>query len=261
MKVLKQMEVIAQYFERLKLSFSLSKFEFSLKYRRYTIGPLWLTITMCFYTTVVSLVYSKLFGLDNYDFIAYIVTGLVFWFFINATILDCSMSLVSNEGLIKNYPIDVRNYSLIAVFKNAIVLLYYIPVVVIALLFRGFPSFSELILSLLGLGLVILNLMFIGLLLSLLVARFRDFEHLLSSIMQITFLLTPILWEKAFIGDYYWIADLNIFFHFIEVVRAPLIGESFAFFSYLFLVLNAIIGWLLCSLIFTRLKDRIVFWL
>lgn len=248
-------------YENIKISHALALFEFSLRYKKYRLGPFWLTITMLFYTGAVSLVYSQLFGLENADFIAYVTVGLVVWFYINSTIIDCSLAIISNEGLIKNYRIGIWHYTTVACIKNLLVLFFYLPVALVSLFFTGFPSFLDLVFCLLGLALVVINLLWSGFLLSMLVAKIKDFEHLTASIMQITFLLTPILWDKQFIVDYHLIVDLNIFFHLVEVVRSPLLGNGIPAISLFFLLSSAGIGWALTLFLFYRLKNRIVFWI
>ena len=80
----------------------------------------------------------------------------------------------------------------------------------------------------LGLLLIGLNAVWVGLLLGLLCARFRDIPPMITNLVQVALFLTPIMWKKEMLGRYEWThADLNPFHHFIEIVRAPLLGQAF----------------------------------
>ena len=56
---------------------------------------------------------------------------------------------------------------------------------------------------------------------------------IIANIMQVSFFLTPIFWDASQLtGRKSIIADLNIFYHFLEVARAPFFGESATFTNY-----------------------------
>ena len=56
-------------------------------------------------------------------------------------------------------------------------------------------------------------------------ARFRDITQLVATVMQILFFLTPIFWVPGASLSRPIVLDLNPFYHLIEIVRKPLMGE------------------------------------
>jgi ABC-type polysaccharide/polyol phosphate export permease len=75
------------------------------------------------------------------------------------------------------------------------------------------------------------------------------------------FFLTPIIWHPALMPGRHRVIDWNPIYHFIEVVRAPLLAQSPATASWITVALVTIIGWSLTALVVTRLRRRIPYWL
>ena len=57
-------------------------------------------------------------------------------------------------------------------------------------------------------------------------ARFRDFPQIITSLIQVVFYVTPILWQPSQLGSKrYVLVDFNPVYYFIEIVRSPLMGH------------------------------------
>ena len=76
-----------------------------------------------------------------------------------------------------------------------------------------------------GLLLVLLNGAAVTLLIGMVSARFRDIPQLINSIVQIVFFVTPIMWKPELLRTRSYIAEFNPFYHLVEIVRAPLLGQ------------------------------------
>jgi ABC-type polysaccharide/polyol phosphate export permease len=61
-------------------------------------------------------------------------------------------------------------------------------------------------------------------------ARFRDVSHLATSLMQVLFYVTPIIWPAELLRErgIGHVIDLNPFYHILEVVRHPLLSSAHA---------------------------------
>ena len=90
-------------------------------------------------------------------------------------------------------------------------------------------------------------------------ARFRDIPPIIQSIMQMMFLLTPILWRPEQIPGRQLVYILNPFYYLIEIIWAPLQGIA----PSLFTVVSAMtaVGFVVSLLFFSRFRNRIVYWL
>ena len=92
-------------------------------------------------------------------------------------------------------------------------------------------------------------------------ARFRDIPQLINSVVQIIFFVTPIMWKPELLGRRAYIADLNPFYHLLEIVRAPLLGHVPSLLNYLAVLLITAINLGLAGLVFTRFRSRIAYWI
>lgn len=231
------------------------------RYRRSTLGPFWMTLTMAILIGSLGLLYGKLFRMKLDEYMPYLTLGFVFWALISAIILESCNVFMEAERLIKQLRLPISLYvyrviwrCLIVFFHNFVV---YIPV---ALIFKVVPSvYFFLIVP--GLLLVALTGAWVGLLLGLFCTRFRDLPPLVGSVTQLIFFLTPILWPKAQLGSNGWLAELNPFYHYIELVRAPLLGYRPSHIDWAVAVAITGLGWLLALAVFGRFKRRIVYWL
>jgi lipopolysaccharide transport system permease protein len=79
--------------------------------------------------------------------------------------------------------------------------------------------------------------------------------------VQILFFSTPIMYPVDALGDAAIIAHANPVHHFIELVRAPLLGKVPASGSWLVALGTIGAGFLLALLLFRRVERRIVYWL
>ena len=111
-------------------------------------------------------------------------------------------------------------------------------------------------------GFVILaaNGMFAATYLGVISARFRDVPQITASLVQIAFFVTPIMWKPEFLGNRQLVAELNPFFHLMEIVRAPLLGKIPTPDNYIAVTLITTVNLLLAGFFFARYRARISFW-
>lgn len=158
------------------------------------------------------------------------------------------------------------DYSILAyalVWRNLIVFMHNIVIYfVVAMIFISDALRPLVLLSIPGLLIVMINGIWISLLLGMMCLRFRDVQQLVTSVIQIAMLVTPIFWpESSLQGKARLIfVTFNPLFHFIDIVRAPLIGHTPQFQSYLIVVAVTIVGWIVTYVIFNRFRKRIAFW-
>ena len=108
--------------------------------------------------------------------------------------------------------------------------------------------------------LLCLNGIWAGLLLGIVSARFRDVPPVVSSIVRICFFVTPIIWMPELVPARALVLEANPFFHLVEVVRAPLLGQAPGLESWIAVLLITCAGWLVTFAFFRRYRRRIAYW-
>ena len=195
------------------------------RYRRSVLGPFWLTISMGVLVGALGTLYGALLKVGIADYVPFLAFGFIIWTLISGVITDGCSAFISAESIIKQVglPLSVHVYRL--VWRHLVIFFHNAAIfVVVAAVFAIWPGWAGL-LALPGLVLLCLNGIWVGLLLGIISARFRDVPPIVASIVRILFFVTPIIWMPELMPGRALVLDFNPFFHFVEVVRAPLLGQ------------------------------------
>ena len=231
------------------------------RYRRSKLGPFWLTISMGVLVGALGVLYAGLFDIDVAVYLPFIAIGFVIWGLISGLITDGCTAFINAESIVKqvNLPLSVHVYRV--VWRTVIIFAHNAVIfVVVALLFSIRPGWSGL-LALPGMALLCVNGVWVGLLLGLLSARYRDVPQIVASFVQVTFFLTPIIWQPELLPGRALVLHLNPFFHFVELVRGPVLGRAPELVSWLAAAGVTIVGWLTTLALYCRYRWRIAYWL
>ncbi len=91
-------------------------------------------------------------------------------------------------------------------------------------------------------------------------ARKRRKNSAVTSLLQIAFFLTPIIWKPDLLGQRAGIVDLNPFYHFVQMIRAPLLGQAPDALTWGMTLGVTAAGWFVTFLFFRRFRARISYW-
>ncbi len=230
------------------------------RYRRSYLGPFWMTISMSVLVGALGFIYSHLFHTRIETYLPFLTLGFVIWGLISACVKESCQAFFEHESLIKQMKVPFSTYVLCVVWRNFVVLLHTIVIFVPFSLYFGRWLQPVAVLAVPGLMLLVLNLVWVGLVLAILNTRFRDVSQIVETILQIAIFATPIMWPASALGEYEFVAKMNPIFHWIELVRAPLLGESPSPSSWIVAIALLGSGTLLAMLLFRRVERRIVYW-
>jgi len=231
------------------------------RYRRSVLGPFWITLSTAIFISFLGLIYSRLFGIDVATYLPYLAIGYIIWIFISSTTTECCSAFHENQNIILQRKLPFSIYIFKNLWRNNIVLAHNIILVVaIYLIFKINPG-ARVLLALPGFFVLCLNQLWLGIVLAILNTRFRDVVQIVTSIVQITLFATPILWPISRIGNARLIADINPVYHFIQLIRAPLLGELPEALSWIVALSTVTLGILCAIWLLNRTSKRIVYWL
>jgi lipopolysaccharide transport system permease protein len=232
-----------------------------LRYRRSILGPWWLTASTAVTIGVLGGLWSQIFQLDIKEYLPYYAIGHVVWIWFSSQINDACAGFTQFEHIIKHTRLPYPTYLLRLFIRNTLVLAHNAVVVLAVVFLCGTGLHAASWLSLVGLGLVAVVCVLLSIVIAISCARYRDLPPIVASLLQVLFFLTPILWQPGALRSFAWVAEMNPLFHWIELIRQPLLGHVPAALSYLwaggsigFLALFAL--WLL-----GRQCDRIAYWM
>jgi ABC-type polysaccharide/polyol phosphate export permease len=230
------------------------------RYRRSTLGPFWITLSMALFIGLLGVIYSRIFHTEVETYLPFLTVGYVTWGFISQVITESCGSFQEGERLIKQIRLPYGLYVFRVVWRNFIIFLHTMAIFIpVALLFRVSLGLSVL-LVVPALVLLLANLTWVAMTLAILAARFRDITQIVATMTQIMLFATPIMWPVSTLGGATWIAEVNPLYHLIELLRAPLLGSAPAPLSWAVTIGMLVIGSALALLLLNRASKRIVFW-
>ncbi|MEZ0363497.1 ABC transporter permease [Mycobacterium sp. pUA109] len=252
-------------FQRRELWLHLGWQDIKQRYRRSVLGPFWITIATG--TTAVAMggLYSKLFHLQLAEHLPYVTLGLIIWNLINAAILEGADVFVANEGLIKQLPTPLSVHVYRLVWRQIILFAHNIVIyLVIAAIYPKPWSWADL-LVVPALALIVLNCVWVALCFGILATRYRDIGPLLGSVVQLLFFMTPIIWNDATLHQQNaqrWakIVELNPLLHYLDIVRAPLLGAHQELRHWLVVLALTVIGWVFAAFAMRQYRARVPYW-
>lgn len=241
---------------------TLALFDIKQRYRRSTLGPLWITLSTGIMVGALGFLWSTLFKTPIEEFMPFFAAGLILWTFISAQINEACVTYTQFEGYIKQINLPLPLYVLRVWARNIILFAHNIIVFALVWAFFGFSWLPNLPVAILGFALVSLILFFASVPIAIICTRFRDIAPIVQSLTQILYFFTPVMWQtKVLPKEYHWVADYNPLHHMFEIVRAPLLGQSPELTSWLW-SLGLLVGFaIIAAYMHASYRKRVAYWL
>lgn len=248
-------------FERVGLAWSLAWHDVVSRYRGSILGPFWITLSMGLMVAGIGFLYANLFKIPVHDYIPYVALGIVFWGMISNVIIEGCSTFVQASGILSQTSLPMFTFVWRTVMRNVINLLHHAVIIVGVLIYYDHWRQANLPLGIVGLLLLVANISWISLAAAIASARFRDIPQIVGSVIQFAMFMTPVFWLPGGRLVDHAVLLLNPFYHLIDVVRAPLLGQSVDAITYIFLGSLAVIGWGATFTSFALIRRRIVHYL
>jgi lipopolysaccharide transport system permease protein len=243
-----------------RLAVALAWGDIKHRYRGSVLGPFWVTLTTAAMVVALGFFYSFIMKVDPGTFFPWLAISLILWAMISQAITDGAECFISGEGVIRQVSLPFTVHVLRCVLRNLLVAAHNLPLVfVVMFLFDISPGLAGLAFFA-GLLLFVVNAFWMAFFLGMVCARFRDVSPIITSLMQLFFFMTPIIWLPEQLGDRIaWLA-LNPFNAIMETMRAPLLGRPIGMEIWLQALGYTAALWAVGLAFFTRFRGRIAFW-
>jgi ABC-2 type transport system permease protein len=210
------------------------------------------------------------------------------WNFMLGCLTEGTDTFIRNEGLIKHLPAPITVYALRTVWRQTLLLahnlLVYVVIVIVfwaSLTKAGYTitnapgavhqpglDWSALmaIPAFVALG---INGGWVVILFGIIATRYRDIPPVIQSLTQLLFFMTPIVWSTDQLnviaggGNIGWkalVAELNPLYHYMQILRAPLIGNEQSWHHWAVVGAFTVVGWGLALLAMRNYRARISYW-
>ena len=187
--------------------------DFRVRYAQTKIGLLWALLQPVSTLAILTLVFNKFAGVETQvPYILFAVAGTSIWTYFSYVITNSGNSLISNQNMIKKiyFPriIIPLSKAVVGFVDYGITLL-----IMIALMFyyQITPS-SNIIYAPIFILIAIIAALAVGIWLSALTIRFRDFQHVIPFMVQIGLYITPIAYPIELVSKNLPIWAQSIYF-------------------------------------------------
>lgn len=230
------------------------------RFRRSVLGPFWITLTMGITVAALGFVFSSIFQQDISNFLPYLAVGLIFWGFYTSVINESGETYLAAASQMKNVSAPISIYIYRTFARNIIILLHNMVIyLIVYVLFIHTISWHYLLI-IPGLIVFLANVFFASMIVSVVSARFRDIPIILTNVLQVVFFITPIFWDASLIKGKVVFIQLNYFYHLLQIVRAPLLGQTPALLSWAFTTAAAVVAAGIAFRLYRRAYPRIPYW-
>jgi len=231
------------------------------RYRRSTLGPFWITLSMAIFVSMLGVIYSKIFNQDIATYLPYVAMGLIVWSFISGTTIEACGVFIEGTGIIKQIRQPFSIFPMRMIWRSFIIFLHTVVLIIPIALFLHIEIGPQNLLVIPGMALVIVNQVWVAICIGIIATRYRDIIQLVTTGIQISMFATPIMWPVGVLKDAKIIADVNPFHHLVELVRAPLLGQYAEPIAWVYVIAMCVVGYTIAGLLLGKARRRLVYWL
>lgn len=249
--------------QKLDLALMLGWQDIRQRYRRSTLGPFWLTISMGVMIAMIGIVFGQVLNTPMEEYLPFLATGIILWTCISTTVVDSSSAFIEAQGMIRQLNLPLSLYTVRVLWRNIVILGHNIIILPLVFLVIGHRISWEIIWLVPGFLVFCWNLLWISLILSTFCTRFRDMPQIVNSLLQVFFYITPIIWMPNALNarSASLLVEPNPVYHLLELVRAPILGTCPTTVNWITSLTFAFLGSVISLWFFGKYKKRIAYWL
>lgn len=232
--------------------------------RQSRLGVFWLMSPAIVYIWGMGGFFASMMHVPLSGFAAYVAVGYLVFRVVNSAIAESTGAFAAAGPFILDGHVRLTDFVLRVIATSLFHFLVSLPVAAVALAIYPDLQWSGLLFSLVSLPVVILNALWVGVVFALFGARFPDLKHLVGNIFMFAFLLTPIIWHADAMPPGSLRGSLmrfNPFYHLVELVRAPILGQAIDPSTLPYLAVMTIGGWIVAALAYRRYARYVPLWI
>jgi ABC-type polysaccharide/polyol phosphate export permease len=207
------------------LLFSLTKSGFIDRHSGWLSAIFWLGLTYGASVAGLALIYGQIMQLSLSEYLPFIACGLLFWSVIATCLNDSAGVFLAASGIYTQAALPKALFVLRSIGIQLLAFLIRMAILLAVFVYIGNTfSIQNALMSLAGLALTLWTGFWLAILIGPIALRFRDMPSLMHTFVTFGFFATPVFWPSDRLEQLQFIVELNPLAHFIEFMRAPLIG-------------------------------------
>jgi lipopolysaccharide transport system permease protein len=235
------------------------------RYRRTVLGPWWLTLQTAIFVAGISIVFSHVLGRQTggKSYVLFIAVGYIAFILLSNLTRAGADVFVTGSSTLKSTRQPLSNLVLRDVAIELIHFAHNFVLFVPFVIFGRAPLSLTMLIALPIVMVIAANGLFVGLWLGTAVARFRDVQPFVNSILGVIIFFSPVFYTAQSLGPSpvrHLVLAWNPFSYLINAFRAPLIGLPLLPSYYIGTAVVTLINVGLGLIVFTRARSRLPYW-
>ncbi|MCG8688239.1 MAG: ABC transporter permease [Desulfobacterales bacterium] len=238
-------------------------FRFLVRYRRTLLGPVWLLVGPTLFVVTLGLLFAEIGSQNPGQFVPHLTVGLITWTLISGFVTGSTTVFHRSRAQILQGGMSLTDIVMVDICSTFLLFLHQAVLIVVVFAIVGVDLSLYALLSLAGLALLVVNGIWLTHFFGIIGARYRDLDEIVSAIMRIAFLATPIIWmpgESTRGGIMGAFLVFNPFYHYLELIRGPLLGQPASLLSWTVVLAITVVGFLLANHFHRRFARYIPLW-
>jgi ABC-type polysaccharide/polyol phosphate export permease len=238
--------------------------QFLVRYRRTFLGPIWIIVGPSIFILTLGFLFSQISKIETSIFIPHLAIGLVTWTLVSGFVNGSTTVFQRARAQILQGGMNLLDVALVDVTTTIFHFLHQLVIVAAVFVIFELNVTLYTLVSFIGLTLLFANGIWLVVFFGIIGSRYRDLGEITQAVMRISFLATPIIWmvnddgRGGILGIF---LIYNPFYHFLELVRAPLLNQSIQPLSWFVVISITVLGFSLSTYYFKRYSAQVPLWI
>jgi ABC-2 type transport system permease protein len=194
----------------------------TIRYKRSVLGLAWTLLNPLLMLVVMGLAFSSVFWASVHNYVAYVLSGIVFWTFFSQTTTSIAHSLAWSGYLFNRVYLPRATFAVASLGSGLVNFSLAIGLLIIVAVASGAPIGAPLLIWPVAVLFLAMFALGIGLLLSAIAIDFADVLEIYQILLTILLYLTPIFYPIEIVSEpNRWLFNLNPLHHLLIVFREP----------------------------------------
>lgn len=229
-------------------------------YRRSLFGLAWVAMSFGIFVFVKVFIFGQFAPVGSGYFAGWVAIGFWVWIFISNSLTEGSNAFITSRSWILGTNLPLSTYIFLSVTRGVFKFVFSLPVIIVIMIMFDYQPKLEWLWVLPGLLALVVNAIWVQGLLATICSRFRDVAHLFTSIAQVMFFLTPILYLPEQLGSKAYLLDYNPATHYLTIIREPILSGTVPLLSWQVVGIITIVGWIVMFLTFKMMGRDVPFY-
>lgn len=233
--------------------------DIKVRYAQTTLGLLWAVLQPLATLLIFTLIFGRAINVDtgSVPYPVYALSGMLAWSYFGFVLSQSGHSIIGAQEMVKKIYFPRLIIPLSKAVTGFVDFLVTLVFLIILMIFYHVPVSVNIIQIPVYFILNVVAALGVGIWLSSLTIRFRDFQHIIPFLVQVGLYATPIAYPVSIIPDKYQVIyHLNPMAGIVEGFRFCLLGEPLAPYSWISFVVAIVL--FLSSLFYFKMVEKIM---